>query len=111
MPDRSSPRTIVKSKLNGADNPLILLVRTWRPSSDAPLPVRAEIAYIRPMSQNPPILRPDLARPLVPDIRRPGQPTIGMVSLGCPKALVDTFCCKNNHSETKANCHYKSTFI
>ena len=42
------------------------------------------------MSQNPPILRPDLARPLVPDIRRPGQPTIGMVSLGCPKALVDS---------------------
>ena len=42
------------------------------------------------MSQNPPILRPDLARPLVPDTRRPGQPTIGMVSLGCPKALVDS---------------------
>jgi ribosomal protein S12 methylthiotransferase len=42
------------------------------------------------MSQNPPILRPDLARALVPDIRRDGQPTIGMVSLGCPKALVDS---------------------
>ena len=42
------------------------------------------------MSQTPPILRPDLARPLVPDTRRPGQPTIGMVSLGCPKALVDS---------------------
>ncbi len=43
------------------------------------------------MSQNPPNLRPDLA----PKIRfnepkRDGQPTIGMVSLGCPKALVDS---------------------
>ena len=42
------------------------------------------------MTQTPPILRPDLARALVPDTRRPGQPTIGMVSLGCPKALVDS---------------------
>jgi len=42
------------------------------------------------MSQNPPSLRPDLARASVPDDRRPGQPTIGMVSLGCPKALVDS---------------------
>ena len=42
------------------------------------------------MSQNPPNLRPDLARALVPDARREGQPTIGMVSLGCPKALVDS---------------------
>jgi ribosomal protein S12 methylthiotransferase len=42
------------------------------------------------MSENPPILRPDLARALVPDTRRMGQPTIGMVSLGCPKALVDS---------------------
>ncbi|MBL9063524.1 30S ribosomal protein S12 methylthiotransferase RimO [Tabrizicola sp.] len=42
------------------------------------------------MSGNPPILRPDLARALVPDLRREGQPTIGMVSLGCPKALVDS---------------------
>ena len=39
---------------------------------------------------NPPDLRPDLARSHVPDIGRPGQPTIGMVSLGCPKALVDS---------------------
>lgn len=47
------------------------------------------------MSQNPPDLRPDLA----PTMRlsestrpadRPGQPRIGMVSLGCPKALVDS---------------------
>lgn len=42
------------------------------------------------MSQNPPNLRPDLARAHVPDVARPGQPTIGMVSLGCPKALVDS---------------------
>lgn len=42
------------------------------------------------MTQNPPSLRPDLARSLVPDTRREGQPTIGMVSLGCPKALVDS---------------------
>ncbi len=42
------------------------------------------------MTQNPPDLRPDLARSLVPDTRRDGQPTIGMVSLGCPKALVDS---------------------
>jgi ribosomal protein S12 methylthiotransferase len=42
------------------------------------------------MSANPPDLRPDLARATVPDARRPGQPTIGMVSLGCPKALVDS---------------------
>ncbi|MEO0390527.1 MAG: 30S ribosomal protein S12 methylthiotransferase RimO [Pseudomonadota bacterium] len=43
------------------------------------------------MSTNPPDLRPDLApraRPM--DVPRPGQPTIGMVSLGCPKALVDS---------------------
>lgn len=43
------------------------------------------------MTQNPPIIRPDLARAQVQrDIARPGQPTIGMVSLGCPKALVDS---------------------
>ncbi|MGB0439157.1 MAG: 30S ribosomal protein S12 methylthiotransferase RimO [Paracoccaceae bacterium] len=42
------------------------------------------------MSQNPPDLRPDLARASVADTRRAGQPTIGMVSLGCPKALVDS---------------------
>ncbi|WP_039019027.1 30S ribosomal protein S12 methylthiotransferase RimO [Halocynthiibacter namhaensis] len=44
------------------------------------------------MTSNPPDLRPDLA----PQIRlgdnaaRSGQPRIGMVSLGCPKALVDS---------------------
>ena len=43
------------------------------------------------MTQNPPSLRPDLApRALITDAPRPGQPTIGMVSLGCPKALVDS---------------------
>jgi ribosomal protein S12 methylthiotransferase len=43
------------------------------------------------MSQNPPSLRPDLApRPVFDAERRDGQPTIGMVSLGCPKALVDS---------------------
>ncbi|MDE3080930.1 MAG: 30S ribosomal protein S12 methylthiotransferase RimO [Paracoccaceae bacterium] len=42
------------------------------------------------MTQNPPSLRPDLAHASIPEMRRPGQPTIGMVSLGCPKALVDS---------------------
>jgi len=43
------------------------------------------------MSQNPPNLRPDLAPKIsAPDTRRAGQPAIGMVSLGCPKALVDS---------------------
>ncbi len=47
------------------------------------------------MSLNPPDLRPDLApravlrEPARPEGRR-GQPTVGMVSLGCPKALVDS---------------------
>ena len=43
------------------------------------------------MTQNPPNLRPDLApKPRFSEPARPGQPTIGMVSLGCPKALVDS---------------------
>ena len=42
------------------------------------------------MSPNPPDLRPDLAHARIPDAARPGQPRIGMVSLGCPKALVDS---------------------
>ena len=61
------------------------------------------------MSTNPPNLRPDLApkvrlenaapkvqlenaapKSQIKDPSRPGQPTIGMVSLGCPKALVDS---------------------
>ena len=47
--------------------------------------------YMPAMSQNPPQLRPDLApAPVFDSARREGQPTIGMVSLGCPKALVDS---------------------
>ncbi|WP_185803558.1 30S ribosomal protein S12 methylthiotransferase RimO [Pontivivens nitratireducens] len=43
------------------------------------------------MSTNPPDLRPDLApAAVIRGTARPGQPTIGMVSLGCPKALVDS---------------------
>ncbi|MZR12331.1 30S ribosomal protein S12 methylthiotransferase RimO [Maritimibacter sp. DP07] len=42
------------------------------------------------MSANPPDLRPDLARARIREELRPGQPKIGMVSLGCPKALVDS---------------------
>lgn len=43
------------------------------------------------MVQNPPDLRPDLApRPRNTSQTRVGQPNIGMVSLGCPKALVDS---------------------
>ncbi|WP_170374311.1 30S ribosomal protein S12 methylthiotransferase RimO [Ruegeria atlantica] len=43
------------------------------------------------MSTNPPNLRPDLAPAArMPDTPRTNQPTIGMVSLGCPKALVDS---------------------
>ncbi len=54
-------------------------------------------AIAQGMSQNPPNLRPDLApcarlpdAPRAGSLSRPGQPTIGMVSLGCPKALVDS---------------------
>ncbi|MCC5974088.1 MAG: 30S ribosomal protein S12 methylthiotransferase RimO, partial [Rubellimicrobium sp.] len=49
------------------------------------------------MSQtpNPPDLRPDIAptarlRETARQPARPGQPRVGMVSLGCPKALVDS---------------------
>jgi len=51
------------------------------------------------MSTNPPNLRPDLAPNLRLDpsqslhnkrIKNQNKPTIGMVSLGCPKALVDS---------------------
>jgi ribosomal protein S12 methylthiotransferase len=43
------------------------------------------------MSQNPPELRPDLAPKMqIDSTSRKGQPRIGMVSLGCPKALVDS---------------------
>ena len=44
-----------------------------------------------PMPANPPDLRPDIALPrLDAGAARAGQPRIGMVSLGCPKALVDS---------------------
>ena len=42
------------------------------------------------MSLNPSSLRPDLASAKLQKNLRDGQPTIGMVSLGCPKALVDS---------------------
>ena len=43
------------------------------------------------MSENPPQLRPDIAPAIrLSEDRRSGQPTVGMVSLGCPKALVDS---------------------
>ncbi|MGR3542295.1 MAG: 30S ribosomal protein S12 methylthiotransferase RimO [Hasllibacter sp.] len=42
------------------------------------------------MPLNPPDLRPDLAPRHRTGAPRPGQPTVGMVSLGCPKALVDS---------------------
>ncbi len=42
------------------------------------------------MAENPPDLRPDRAAPRLTAQARPGQPRIGMVSLGCPKALVDS---------------------
>ena len=42
------------------------------------------------MLQNPSKLRPDIAPKARIETPRPGQPTIGMVSLGCPKALVDS---------------------
>ena len=42
------------------------------------------------MSSNPPSFRPDLVRAKPQKNLRNGQPTIGIVSLGCPKALVDS---------------------
>jgi len=56
-----------------------------------PLPQSVAAAYRAGMSQNPPNLRPDLAPRLrIAEPMRDGQPRIGMVSLGCPKALVDS---------------------
>ncbi len=59
--------------------------------------------YDRPMPMNPPDLRPDRARATLPSPSAPrpapgnggrdrsaSAPRIGMVSLGCPKALVDS---------------------
>ncbi len=57
---------------------------------NAPLPRTAMLGYIPPMATNPPQLRPDLSSARITETKRSGQPTIGMVSLGCPKALVDS---------------------
>ncbi len=55
------------------------------------IPNTSPALYALPMTQNPPNLRPDLApKARLTDTPRAGQPTIGMVSLGCPKALVDS---------------------
>ncbi|SHL64385.1 SSU ribosomal protein S12P methylthiotransferase [Roseovarius marisflavi] len=60
-------------------------------SSQIPFTLARTSGMTRAMSQNPPSLRPDLApRAKLTDTPRKGQPTIGMVSLGCPKALVDS---------------------
>lgn len=42
------------------------------------------------MKANPITLRPDLASARISETTRQSQPIIGMVSLGCPKALVDS---------------------
>ncbi len=58
--------------------------------AQCPLPPPVMLSYIPRMVTNPAELRPDLAFARVYETKRPGQPTIGMVSLGCPKALVDS---------------------
>ena len=58
---------------------------------DSPFPLAGDVFYTAGMTQNPPDLRPDLApRARIDEPAREGQPKIGMVSLGCPKALVDS---------------------
>ena len=57
---------------------------------NVPLSPSFVLGYIPVMSTNPPSLRPDLASARIQDEKRHDQPTIGMVSLGCPKALVDS---------------------
>ena len=66
--------------------------RELRPPDAARLEQRPYVRVRPPeLPQRPPDLRPDRApSPLLDASRRPGQPTIGMVSLGCPKALVDS---------------------
>ena len=69
------------------------LMRAWVGSSPGAPPFRQapHPAIPHRMSQNPPNLRPDLApKARFTEPKRVGQPTIGMVSLGCPKALVDS---------------------
>jgi len=62
--------------------------------SHSPFPACHEPPIPAPMTQsptNPPNLRPDLApKARISEPARDGQPKIGMVSLGCPKALVDS---------------------
>ena len=63
----------------------------WHQAERQPLNLAPILRYIPRMAQNPPNLRPDLApRASFTEPKRPGQPTIGMVSLGCSKALVDS---------------------
>ncbi len=69
--------------------------RSWvtlKPHAAPPLSPGALPAYTADMTQNPHATRPDLAPSarINPSPARPGQPRIGMVSLGCPKALVDS---------------------
>jgi hypothetical protein len=68
-------------------------VRCGTSPSDALSPAAQEALSAAGMTQNPPDLRPDLA-PRMRGSRdeRPPRPAdrIGMVSLGCPKALVDS---------------------
>ena len=54
------------------------------------LSVLSVVDYSASMSTNPPSLRPDIAKSRLPVATHQGQPSIGMVSLGCPKALVDS---------------------
>ena len=54
------------------------------------LSVLSAVDYNASMSTNPASLRPDIAKSRLPVATRQGQPSIGMVSLGCPKALVDS---------------------
>ena len=54
------------------------------------LSVSPDLGYSPHMSTNPPSLRPDQASARITETRRTGHPNIGMVSLGCPKALVDS---------------------
>ena len=42
------------------------------------------------MISNSPLFRPDQAKASLKGEKRSEQPNIGMVSLGCPKALVDS---------------------
>ena len=57
----------------------------------SPVSLLRFLLYRHAMANNPASLRPDLAPSLkLNGVRRADQPVIGMVSLGCPKALVDS---------------------